>query len=391
MCVVSALGIVLNNEVPPLGIEILPGDASAWLPEGSNERPFLFEERNLGIPSKVLYRAYLEAVHIFAEARRTWHPISESNKTALIHSSSVILLANPAHQTALNARKRFVLSKSLHAEVDLCFNTALLSLPDASKQSIVWHHRRWLLRRLRNPTSPLLEAHEDTLDVINFSVEDLRQEFSIASRASEPSSSLLPSHHDLNALLMEECGWIKTWIDRHISDYTAMQYACQIFSIAAGMGKNNLSWASPPPDMSPDALLDIQGLRTHAQSLLHTYPERESLWMYFRDTFQMTGSPQERLDARSVVWGLVDFIRELLDTSAADSGQGTSALDKYDSINLHVCRFLAWLARQSHAIDMRPQNPLDILRGRCDYNALLDTLLTPLPQRRSTDIIPQMK
>ena len=53
-----------------VGIEILPGDPKTWLPEGSDDKLFLYEERNLGIPHKVVYRAYLEAAHIFYNARK---------------------------------------------------------------------------------------------------------------------------------------------------------------------------------------------------------------------------------------------------------------------------------------------------------------------------------
>ena len=148
-------------------MEIVPGDGSEWFSGESQSTsaehaPFLFVESNLGVPQKVLYKAYVAAVPWFSKAKRALKVlkptasgghISTSSAEDLRYSSSVLLLANPAHQTALNARKSLVQHGLLDAALELRFTAALLHVRTCAKQSLLWHHRRWLLRRLY-PTSP---------------------------------------------------------------------------------------------------------------------------------------------------------------------------------------------------------------------------------------------
>ncbi|RPD52751.1 hypothetical protein L227DRAFT_658671 [Lentinus tigrinus ALCF2SS1-6] len=157
----SRLAELLN--VPPISIELLPGDGSEWLAVASPAHaPFLSLDRNLGVPQKAAYRAYLEAVSRFRGVRqRLLHPrslrgqpVSDRNIAEAAASSSVLLLVNPAHQCALNARKRLVELGSLDAAHELAFMGALLTLREGAKQSILWQHRRWLLRRIHPPIRP---------------------------------------------------------------------------------------------------------------------------------------------------------------------------------------------------------------------------------------------
>ena len=363
-----------------VGIEILPGDPKTWLPEGSDDKLFLYEERNLGIPHKVVYRAYLEAAHIFYNARKAWPPSTDKERGTLANSSSVLLLANPAHQTALNTRKRLILSGYLDPTVELGFTAALLSLHDGSKQSALWHHRRWLLRQSRKNCASNLGGDDDCLNGFGLSAHDYRSELSIASRACEVyprnyfawyhrhtcvrslwfaiyRNRINSSQPNLVEILDEECRWIISWINRHISDYTAMQYACQLSQLLQDTSSDCDTEPTRLPHSNhsnPETLVNLntfnfQTLRTHAQTLLRSYPEHESLWLYLRNTFHYPGtSIAERVEGGNIARGLILFVRDLLNTASKGSGQDkdTSLEDKYGTISLHAGRFLSWLARQ---------------------------------------------
>lgn len=263
----------------------------------------------------------------------------------------------------------------IDVNAELGFTASLLSLHDGSKQSALWHHRRWLLRHSRRDLSSTTNDGEDTdtLSAVTLSVEDYHSELSVASRACEtyPRNyfawnhrytcirSLLfsitrslsePTSSSLEKVLGEECNWITSWINQHISDYTAMQYACQLSHLLHNTYHNHDSTQPTPPSAEdPIHSFTSQTLRTHAQSLLRSYPDHESLWLYLRNTFQLPGTLMtECAEDRSVVRGLILFVRDLLNTTARGSGQDTDILleDKYGTMNIHACRFLSWLARQ---------------------------------------------
>ena len=147
-----------------ISIEILPGDSSLWLGGSpSPHAPFLFVDGHLGIPGKLSYKAYLEAVAHFRDVGPVFQSVNsalvESQAQTLIESSAVLLLVNNAHQSALIARKRLVNHGLLSPTLEFDFLNALLTLKQASKQSTLWQHRRWLLRRIHPPTSAPIQSH----------------------------------------------------------------------------------------------------------------------------------------------------------------------------------------------------------------------------------------
>ena len=123
-------------------IEIVP--IASLLPELETNpyAPFVVIEGNMGVPQKALYKAYMSACRAFATAQQT------GDTEALLQSTSVVLLANSAHSSALNARKRLILRGAYPVDKELVFVALLLSEQQAAKSSIIWHHRRWLLGRL---------------------------------------------------------------------------------------------------------------------------------------------------------------------------------------------------------------------------------------------------
>ncbi|KAI0079291.1 hypothetical protein K474DRAFT_1705773 [Panus rudis PR-1116 ss-1] len=307
---VVRIGEVLAQNNPPLAIDILPGDVSAWIPEDSDCQ-FLLQEGNLGIPHKVLLRGYIEAVSIFLRSKKALSSIPvaiEEHKdlyAQLTHSTSVILIANPAHQTALNVRKRLIAMGLIDAQRELRVMAAILSTREGAKQSILWHHRRWLLRRLHPANGEYTideDDDEDTLCSYAIPTNALQIELSLSTQASETYprnyfawnhryrciSTLVNIHEAasertaLRTIVLQEILQTRKWIELHISDYSAMQYYCRL---------SNILQKSSSDDIAPVEFTPLE----HATALLLRYPEHESLWVYFRSawllsTYAETGS-----------------------------------------------------------------------------------------------------
>ncbi|KAH8087849.1 hypothetical protein BXZ70DRAFT_537788 [Cristinia sonorae] len=413
MSLVSDIGEVLNSDQPLTSIEVLPGDADIWLSQDpTGQRGFLLQEGNLGIPQKVVYKAYIQAISVFqscpssrrlldGQTQRTKGDssrggIDASTITRLIHSSSVMLLANPAHQTALNARKRLVLAGLVDPLVELRLMAALLTLRECSKESIIWHHRRWLLRFIGNRVSQNgfggssssegstgdLIADEDTLDGVHLSLALLGEELKVASKAVEtyrrnyfawshrtrvvdallasvhmlrsidskgkgPSSS--ESDDELLPVLMEEHKWATKWVDLHVSDYTAMQYLRRIDTL---MRRSSI--------LSPQSsgISDIDpGISQHSLSLLQGYPEYESVWMYAR----FAGAKED------VGPFAVEKIHGRL-------GAENRKAEYRQGVQLNARRFLAWTAFCQKTAHLTPR---DALLGSEDT---IDILLRTAPR-----------
>ncbi|PIL33401.1 hypothetical protein GSI_04022 [Ganoderma sinense ZZ0214-1] len=371
----SRLGDLLN--VPPISIELLPGDASEWLASAPPEHaPFLFVDNNLGVPHKLAYKAYLEAVARFRAVRPRHDSIDHSHSAELLASSAVLLLVNPAHQTALNARKRLVLLGTHSAAHELRFTDALLTLRDGAKQSILWHHRRWVLRRIHPPLpspspSPFSESQAkghgdgvDTLADIALSPATFRAEIAAVERACEayprnyhawahrflcaealvhvlahvlsafsPSSASASSPHDRHEALREleaERAHIRTWVERHVADYSAMQYACRLEALVQGL---------PAPDTETKTKTETEKgaeAGAHALELVRAYSSHEALWLYLRGAVALDlFPPGTQGDAGAAIDGLTEsYLRE-----------GATAVAGHQVVSGtygHAVRFSAW-------------------------------------------------
>ncbi|KAH9942222.1 protein prenylyltransferase [Epithele typhae] len=352
----SRLGRLLS--APPISIELLPGDRSDWAASTPPEHaPFLFIERNLGIPQKLVYRIYIEAglllnhlrPRLRALQRNLLLPLEENVIRELHDMSAILLVVNPAHHTALNARKTLILGGHLSPTIELGFTNALLTLRDGSKQSTLWHHRRWLLRRIHQSTlspSPSTDGvstprrvqgdADDTLVHYLIPADALQAELDVTARACELYERnyhawahravllsyivSLPSSSS-STLMAEERRWTRAWLARHVADYSAAQYACQLEAALprSAMATPNIALAHVGEDEGSAA--------SHALSLVRSYPTHETLWLYLRGA--LSGSPSSpRSPARLYA---------------------EHALAEKDAWT-HAVRFLAWVLWQEGAI-----------------------------------------
>ncbi|KAG2109275.1 uncharacterized protein F5147DRAFT_153539 [Suillus discolor] len=344
-CFRSLTSLLLKT---PATIEVLPGDASIWIPdvEERSRSPFLFTENNLGVPEKELHRSYLFAVPVFSAARKASglhtlenpsNHIMSSAIQDLIDSSAVLILMNPAHQTALNARKQLIVRNLIDVGEELKFTAALLSSRHCCKQGELWYHRRWLLRRIYPvPSFPQGLITDMIPDSLNFYLppNDLPAEIHLVSRACElyPRnyfgwihrticilSALVPGVHSTTSdvfteIFQKEISSVMQWIESHVSDYSAVHHLKTLARLTED--------AESP--FLPKSLLLVFG---HALTLVRAFPEHETLWQYLRVFW----------DEGDVATAFVaSFVIPLQCASMTEQESGSPSGVQ------HACRFLEW-------------------------------------------------
>ncbi|KAI0776319.1 hypothetical protein BD413DRAFT_265444 [Trametes elegans] len=412
-------------DIPPISIEILPGDGSEWFasdlpPEVAQYAPFLLVEGNLGIPQKIAYKAYLQSILTFRQCRSRLRaqpeerlerqdscPLTNVDTADTIASSGILLLINPAHQSALDVRKRLVQLGKLDAAHELRFVSALLTLREASKQSLLWHHRRWLLRRIHCPIQTMLPHSiasssgtphfpqgdgEDSLWGVSLDANAFRAEFAATGQACEiyPRNYHAWTHRFLCAEALavlltgnaqstpdqglvevwhEERAHIRVWVERHVSDYSAMQYACRFEELGHGLPLPALEatlldrtprGSTASQDSKPDRAATVLD---HAWSLVQAYPTHESLWLYLRGAlspaFSGVGVPSSGRVVGDV--GIVAEARAfagrlLSDDSRVAAGGGSEMAEERALVKAHAGRFLGWVMYKEGILQPNSRN-----------------------------------
>ncbi|KAG0699382.1 hypothetical protein DFH29DRAFT_56628 [Suillus ampliporus] len=339
---------------PPATVEVLPGDASTWISDAAerSRSPFLLMENNLGIPEKELRQSYLFAVHVFAAARKvsglhTFENASNLTITPviqdLIDSSAVLILMNPAHHTALNARKRLVERNLINVGQELKFTAALLSSKHCCKQGELWYHRRWLFRCIYTiPSSPQGSMASLVPDLPNFCLppNDLSVEINLVTRACELyprnyfgwthrticiQSTMVSGMHSTTSdvfieILSKEILSVTQWIESHISDYSAVHHLKTISHLIDAMGSVFI----------PDNLQPLFYPMGHALTLVRAFPGHETLWQYLR-VFWDEGDVAAAFVA--------SFVAPLQSTEMAN--EGNESRECFGGVQ-HARHFLEW-------------------------------------------------
>ncbi|KAF7799897.1 hypothetical protein EIP86_011139 [Pleurotus ostreatoroseus] len=369
--------------IPAFSVEILPGDGSAWLNEAVvSQTGFIETEGHIGIPQKLLYKAYLEAIQSFNLRRHVPDQTKPTESIAshaadLIRSTAVLLLANPAHHTAWNTRKRLIQLDLLGAGSELGFCAALLTVRDCAKQSVLWHHRRWLLRRmLRYSTSNVetrlsnflptsFQDDEDSLRNLDVPLVTLRREFELCTlacntyernyfawahryRCLDVLLSMLVSESSIHSemaiklsqMFRDEISWCREWVERHASDYSAVQYRCRLTTAAvhfAGVATQS------PNAVFTGPFENANELWRHAKDLADAYPDHEALWMYVRGALQVLWESSETdggiRNGEVKNWAKGHALD--LQTPPESQENNSTALEYWNA-----SRFMAWLDRQ---------------------------------------------
>ena len=312
--------------------------------------PFLLVDNNLGVPKNVLYALYPVALSIFASARANFNRGLDTSISDLTASTAVILLANPAHQTALNMRKRLIHKGALEPAHELGLTASLLSSRNCSNQAILWYHRQWLLRRRYGPETPVLDPVEmDSVDIRAIPLDVLRAELSVASDASEiyprnyfswmhrhfciqfvlSQSQLHPNSLPIKLFIAEEISAVRLWIERHISDASAVHYLITLTISLNHTHPKDIMGQTPigPQDVRFDDL--VSSTINHALSLVKSYPDRECLWMYLRAALRLgefSGGGRDGNIQRS--------LHEIVDPLLKQSGRGRHSSHELEYVSL---------------------------------------------------------
>ncbi len=260
------------------------------------------------------------------------------NEATISALSSVILLANPAHQTVLNARKRLIMKGLFDADRELAFIARLIGgSKDCAKQSIIWDHRRWIFRRRyeRIGTSGLGSATElqgwgteasvapmIPLDVLKKECELIRWACELYPRNYHAwthyhwvldlagafiSKDLGPredGQEECIRFLRREVVELREWISRHVSDYSAVHLLCSIAVIDAGRRQQ----------AGCESGILADELREHALGLVLAYPSHEALWLYLRNVLSLCDS---------------DTTRDVIDKLRSREGVPIDVIEKY--------------------------------------------------------------
>lgn len=136
-------------------IELLPDSHS--LEPGLN---VLVEEYIIAIPKRTLKKAFFTAREVFFNNLKRIDTLIDSQE-AVLDSSAVMLLLDPEHLTAVNARKRIIMCWETESEemgrkrivMDLWMLDSMFMSPlnKHTKSPTLWAHRRWLIQRLPSP------------------------------------------------------------------------------------------------------------------------------------------------------------------------------------------------------------------------------------------------
>ncbi|KDQ55094.1 hypothetical protein JAAARDRAFT_195970 [Jaapia argillacea MUCL 33604] len=342
--------------LPLVSIDILPGYGHEWVDADADASlaPFLLKDGNLGIPQKALVQAYFVAIESFKFARKRIS-IDQFAVEDAVSSSSVIVLTNPAHTTALDVRKALVKRKVLDAKKELEFTTALLTIRESSKQSIMWHHRRWLLRYIF--TGDVTVADGDLTDV-HFPPDLFRREYrlvsadcelydrnyyawahrSICSRALVAAISSSTSKDEASqymSVLEDEVNGMRTWIEQHVSDYSAVQYFHNLHDYLRQLPFSMIETVLP-------LISGTNSMLSHAFPLLRRYADHESLWLYLRSgiSFVRDGDEWPREEIQQ-------FAQMCASSSGPLEGKSIAFANDPNKIGRNARLFLLWLTRHT--------------------------------------------
>lgn len=232
----------------------------------------------------------------------------------VLDTTLIILLVNPSHSTCLNKRKEIVQNGKWSEQQELQMTAALQLPSEGAKSSILWHHRRWLLRRMYSPSNASGE-NEDDLEACRLPLDVVSSEISVATTASEvyprnyhawlhrykclrsmastyrAIDKASPSQSDdvwAQMLRAEEFA-LKKWIEHNVTDYTAMQYLCHVYStmeeLAVKHIQLNIEEEGEESDANESNLEKSKVAFSpveHAVDLIQRYPSHEALWHYLR-------------------------------------------------------------------------------------------------------------
>jgi len=301
---------ILHFPTPsPLEIDILPFSHSPQI---------LYDPipASLGIPKALLIPLYIHAHNIFFSHLPSTHsnrhshspspspnnykpqPIQNHDEEEAYNATTILLLHDPTHTTALNFRKARLLALKPHQsgfkdalQQELHFLTSLLTSPlvKHNKASTLWAHRLWVVRLAPESVMRLWVGGEDGRVEGCGREEGLDWESGLEGSESEGA---VKRYWDKELEVVMKAG------ERHPRNYYAWAYARDLLRELAGKGRK---WG-----------LARAGVRKVQRWCLQ-HPRDVSGWAFLEFLLREVGGEGDRGGeevVRRVVWETRQFVRK---------------------------------------------------------------------------------
>ncbi|KAI7902571.1 uncharacterized protein BX663DRAFT_551984 [Cokeromyces recurvatus] len=248
MLLYNKLCAALNeNEIDELGLLPLIPEINEIPIKNQKYYPLIVVESKLGIAissSKILLK----------QSHEYFISLDDSNDKEIEQVTRIMILLKPDNYTAMNRRKRLIISGYIDIKRELRLIELIFTIPRHAKSSFAWSHRQWILT---NYYKTIDITHELKLCQTT-SILYPRNYYAWTFRYW-----ILSTFCDQTRIEQEYQEMLK-WIELNISDFSGLQYLQQIMTLA------------------PTELNSIQQHMEWLDQLIIKYPGHESLWCHRR-------------------------------------------------------------------------------------------------------------
>lgn len=285
--VYSDIAAALCPQSPQLlEIELL-GKSHPLLPESN----LLQDGPSIAIPKLKLVQAFIFARQLFFQLPK---PCPEDRQQELLQSSAVILLMDPEHLTAANARKRLIQKAQRRPKTELrellkhelLFLDSYLTsrLHRHTKSPTLWGHRRWILEVFQE-AGIKWDLERDLKEVVLIAAErHPRNYYSWLHMRWLLQNSRFGSNGNSSDVDQEKILCVlRSWCLRHPADTSGFSFLLFYLSYLESSRKPP---GSQPCDASSSICKEVLGL---AVSFKWSH---ESVWVFLR-TLVASGEVQE--------------------------------------------------------------------------------------------------
>jgi len=253
-----------------------------------------------------------------------------------------------------------ILDGKIQLQDELAYTKLLAGVPRNSKSSLLWHHRRWILERLFPANAAQVHDSEWPAEM---PIHACEEELSLAARACQSYPRNYPawSHrsfvlrHMRNRSLVEvDPGWrtllvqeyksMTSWLESHISDYSAVGYLCQLQRVMQGLDLSAMDQAVQPSTSLAAHAID------YFLDLIRRYPDHEGLWLGVRTNVASLGRVPSDLEGAEVLKQI------LLDDGSEASSEAEQAPGR-----LYALRFWFWHLEQEGTISFTTESVRAVL------------------------------
>lgn len=280
-----------------LDIEIL-GPSHALL----DDSYFLYEDNAIAIPKLNILRAFLPAYNVFKSYLAVRSHVSDE----VMRATSVILLLDPEHMTAANARKRYIrqtedadpglMEKTLESELYFIDSLLTSRLHRHTKSPTLWGHRQWLmeLRISRRRPTPSLEAALEKLIFVSaerhprnyYAWCHARYLVELAGRTSRGNGDEQGQQRDTRTSLAAATEQVKKWCFAHHNDVSGWSFLMVLLEERQRTGGDGAAAAGAAT---------AAAVFSETLHLAETFSWRgESVWYFLRNMLRRDWLPQKQ-------------------------------------------------------------------------------------------------